>query len=343
MPVTFDYVDGYERALHKASQDSASAFMARNRARARTRIFANIEECWAAYDSQPKNRKFFTVTRDEFERHWELSNDVFRSFSPTQCLIDAATFLPTIGVIPHPGVLTFASGLAFGTGQLSVWHFRKVSKRVVDSWNDELRLSTTLFPAKLSPPADGTFSTLLELKLAVENLHKYSAYLGSPCFHAFSTALYVDIQQCREPPHHISAFKCFEATGHRYGDLLLQLQVHRNGIERATIKAELRQELGLGTNNYPARTQVQGGTTPRFSANPVHPAAAPMPPAIEALIPKQSGIPCCLKNLTVKGCTSRLMGNKCGNGSWKKAHFEPKLPESVKTWMRTRWGPLKSE
>ena len=377
---SFGAFESYESQLAQASADNAAAFMLHNRARRRAAQHLTLEEGWALYQQEVRHPRNFSVNFDEYSFRYWLSCDEYRSRSPTQLLTDFAAKFPDFDIIPHPGFLIAYYRMAFGSGQLSLWHFRKVSRSTLDTWNDKDSLSLTVFPAKLTPPTAGAFTSLADLRDALDNKHKIACHYGSATlqlfthaaktffhqsmhqanltdadtealtkwfnlqFKGFATALYLDIQQRREPPLHVVAHHCFQSSSNRFADLLLQLQVHRTAHASTNMKAEVLAQVNAALGHQHGPNRAAPARAVRFQApNSVNgPAPPSMPPQVERAIPKQNGLPCCLRNLTTRGCSAPLRDGKCGQGSLKKAHFVPTtLPTVVKDYIIQKWTALK--
>ena len=60
---------------------------------------------------------------------------MFRTLHPTHCLADMVSKLPSFNIVPHPGVCMFIYRLAFGSGQLSLWHFHRVEGEALRTLN----------------------------------------------------------------------------------------------------------------------------------------------------------------------------------------------------------------
>ena len=188
-PVTaFGSYESVQNSLSAAVLDNAAAFMLNHRNRARKTHSMTLEEAWEAYDLTPKDNKSFLVTQDEFEFHYWVTNVQFRCQSPTQFLTDCMNRFPSFNIIPHPAVGMFLYRMAFGTGRLSLWHFRKVSQHTLETWNDATPLSLTVFPKKLTPPPAELFTQLIDLRDALENMHKMAAFYGSVTLQVFTNA-----------------------------------------------------------------------------------------------------------------------------------------------------------
>ena len=311
--------NNYSSSIAAASLQSAADFMASHRQRVIEHQLLTLDDCWASYASCPKDAKYFTVTKDEFEFHWWITSPQFRSKQPAQFLTDCITTVPEFFMVPHPGVLMFTYRLAFGSGQLSLWHFRKVTDSLIRTWNDTDRVSLTTFPAKLLPPPVGKLTSLRDLQDALTNFQSFANYYGSASlqqfahaarsfldaglrqlhvvdsdtstllqwydsqFQQFSTELFLDIQQHRDPPRHVVAHYCFDPSGPRFSTLLLHLTSARSlpppsppavSSPPATESATKNQQRGR-----------HGGPT----SNPL----PPMPENLQRLVPKQDGVPCC--------------------------------------------------
>ena len=190
-PTLLSSVTSYRSAemdLTQASITQAQAFMQHHRQQQRCATILTLDAAWEAYDNAPKDKKMFKVSQDEFEFHWWLSSQHYRALTPSQFLTDCIARFPAFNIIPHPAVLMFHFRLAFGSGQLSLWHFRKASQSQLETWNDTTSLSLTLFPRKLTPPAAQQFQTLTELHDALSNIHKVSCYYGSGSYQQFTHA-----------------------------------------------------------------------------------------------------------------------------------------------------------
>ena len=372
-PAMLSAVPSYRSAeidLTQASIIQAQEFMLQHRRQQRDTSTLTLDEAWEAYDTTPKVTKMFKVSKDEFEFHWWLSSHQYRGLTPTQFLTDCMARFPVFTIIPHPAVLMFHFRLAFGSGQLSLWHFRKASQFQLETWNDREPLSLTTFPAKLTPPAAQQFQTLAELRDALTNIHKVACFYGSATyqqfthaakhffdhslektqltdadvndllrwynlqFQEFATTLYMDIHQHRAPPLHVVSFHCFDTSSSKYADLLLNLQGQRTLRMHDTIRSQVAEQViaALGTSaQYGA--SIPSAETSRPRGNRQHNPSA-MPQHLQRAIPKQRGVSCCLRALTTQGCLSRLVGDRCGSGSLRKAHFVPtSLPADVKAWM----------
>ncbi len=253
----------------------------------------------------------------------------------------------------------FVYRLAFGSGQLSLWHFRKVSYDTIQYWNDTERLSLTVFPAKLLPPVASKFSSIRDLQDALTNVLSFASYYGSPAFQQFAHAaksfmesglrllqvsdadtpalhewfdsqfqgftldLILDIQQHREPPRHVVSHHCFDTSGSRFSSLLLRLHAARSSPP--PIPAAFP---AAGKKQYcKQNSSTQQGRLP------------PMPDNLQRHVPKQDGHPCCLRALCNAGCNAKVKDGCCGMGSYKKAHFKPpSLNKGLAQWAANRWG-----
>ena len=361
-----------EDDLLQASLDHAQAFMASHRHKQRKILSLTLEEAWEAYDYINKDVKLFKVTQDEFEFHWWLSSQEFRTKTPNQFLNDCMARFPAFSITPHPAVLMFHYRLAFGSGQLSLWHFRKTSSSQLETWNAKDPISLTVFPAKSTPPVAQSFDTITELRDALSNIHKVACFYGSATyqqfthaakhfldqgldqadltdadakdllrwfnlqFQSFSAALYLDIQQHRVPPQHIVAFHCFDTTSSRYSDLLLKLQIQRTSRMTTAIQAQVAEQVASAMGSSVPRHVVHQRNQPSGFRNPSqgNNVPGPMPPATMRAVPKHDGLPCCLRALTTRGCVARVTNGRCGSGALQKAHFVPSnLPGPVKSWM----------
>ena len=191
--------NSFSSSIAAASLPSAADFMATHRQpignpsathrqRIRQQQLLTLDECWALYASKSKDAKYFTVSKDEFEFHWWITAQQFRDKQPAQFLTDCIATVTEFFMIPHPGVLMFTYRLAFGTGQLSLWHFRKVSDITIRTWNDVERVSLTTFPAKLLPPAVDTLKSIRELQDALTNFQTFANYYGSASLQQFAHA-----------------------------------------------------------------------------------------------------------------------------------------------------------
>ena len=374
---SYEFDDNYKSSLANATLHTAVEFMATHRQRIRESVSLTLDDCWAAYSSMSKDAKYFTVSKDEFEFHWWVTAARFRSKQPAQFLTDCIATVPQFFMLPHPGVMMFVYRLAFGSGQLSVWHFRKVSEYELKHWNDTSRLSLTVFPAKLLPPPVGTFNSIRDLQDALTNILTFASYYGSASFQQFAHAaktfldtgirqlqvtdldaptllewfddqfqfftmeLFLDIQQHRDPPRHVVAHYCFDTSGTKFSTLLLRMHASRsNGVSKFS-EVDMRAEI---------RQQVQAelaSSRPAGKWKNKHEGAgppAPMPDNLQRLVPKQDGKPCCLRALCKQGCRNKLDNGMCGFGPLKKLHFAPaKLDKALAQWASKRWGGFKSE
>ena len=367
-----EFDDNYKSSLANASLHSAVEFMATHRQRIRETALLTLDDCWAAYSNMSKDAKYFTVSNDEFEFHWWITAARFRSKQPAQFLTDCIATVPQFFMLPHPGVMMFVYRLAFGSGQLSVWHFRKVSELELKHWNDTSRLSLTVFPAKLLPPPAGTFKSIRDLQDALTNILTFASYYGSASFQQFAHAaktfldtgirqlqvtdldtptllewfddqfqfftmeLFLDIQQHRDPPRHVVAHYCFDTSGTKFSTLLLRMHASRStgGVDmRSEIRLQVQAELAASRSAGKWKNKQEG-------SGPL----APMPDNLQRLVPKHEGKPCCLRALCKQGCRSKLDNGTCGFGSLKKLHFAPeKLDNALAQWASKRWGGFKSE
>ena len=148
--------------------------------------------------------------------------------------------------------------------------------------------------------------------------------------------LFLDIQQHRDPPRHVVAHYCFDPSGVRFNTLLLRLTSARTAHPASTdIKAKIQAQVRAELVSNPRAKRVKSGGP---SNNPL----SPMPDNLQRQVPKQEGVPCCLRALCNSGCNSKLKDNHCGSGTFKKCHFIPDtLGKPLAQFASKRWGAQK--